>query len=130
MYASLMCLNVSVFCWFTFMSMHDSCQDTHVHTCRDHSHTLELRWYECDADSLSLLRQSYIQAYKLVCMCEHIYICSLFPFVSFLYSWWSNSLFLLDTGILNSPGTSCRPCHQTFLPGFQCLGECACFSWF
>ncbi len=66
MYASLMCMTVSVLCLSTCMSMHDSCQHTRAlrlsfwiiacwmftivvtvvrTTCRDHWHTLELRWW-------------------------------------------------------------------------------------
>jgi hypothetical protein len=54
------------------MSMHASCQHTRARTCRDHLHTLELGGDECDADSLSLLRQSYIHRCILVCM--HVYM--------------------------------------------------------
>jgi hypothetical protein len=83
LYASLMCMLVSVFCLSTFMSMHASCQHTRAHACRDHSHThaeitrtpLSCGGDECDADSLSLLRQSYIQTcVHGVCVCVYIYI--------------------------------------------------------
>ncbi len=50
-----------------------------------HSDTLELRCDECDADSLSLLRQSYMQICILVCMCT-VYICYLFVCLS-EYTW-------------------------------------------
>ena len=77
---------------------------------------------ECDADSLSLLMQSYIPTCILVCLCRHIFVIH-FP-LSIPDSWWPNSLFLLDTGILICPTTSCRPCHPAFLPGFHRLGVC------
>jgi hypothetical protein len=55
--------------------MHASCQHTHARTCRDHSYTLELGGDECEADSLSLLRQSYTQAYvHCLCVCERVYL--------------------------------------------------------
>ena len=38
-------------------------------------------------------------------------------------------MFLLDTGSLICPTTSCRPCHPAFLTGFRRFSECACFSW-
>ncbi len=55
---------------------------------------------ECDADSLSLLRQSYIQTYiHCVCACRYSYIC-LFAFLSIPDSCLPDSPFLLDTGHL------------------------------
>ncbi len=52
---------------------------------------------ECDADSLSLLRQSYAQKYILcvcvcVCVCIYIYISCLFAFLSKPYSCLPNSV--------------------------------------
>jgi hypothetical protein len=44
-------------------------------------------------------------------------------------SWVPNSLVLLDTGRLNCPTTSCRPCHRAFQLNFHRFGECVCFSW-
>jgi hypothetical protein len=62
------------------------------------------------------------------CVSVYVYICSFF--VCFAeYSWLTTSLFLLDTGILFCPTTSCRPCHPAFLPGFHRLGVCVCLSW-
>jgi hypothetical protein len=80
-------------------------------------------------DSLSLLMQSYIPTCILVCVCMYIFVVFLFVILSILYSWWANSLFLLDTGSFGCRTTSCRPCHPAFLPGFHRLGECSCFSW-
>jgi hypothetical protein len=57
--------------------------------------------HECDAYSLSLLRQSHTNMYTCVCVCVDVF---LFCFVSFLStpdSCLPNSLFLLDTGILH-----------------------------
>jgi hypothetical protein len=80
MYASLMCMDVSVLCLPTFMSMHDGCEHTRARThARAHSeitHTpLSCGGEECDADSLSLL----IQSYKNTHMCMYIHVfCFLF----------------------------------------------------
>jgi hypothetical protein len=89
---------------------------------------------ECDADSLSLLIQSYIQTCTYSCVCVYhdifiyIYIC-LSVFLIRNDSWLSNSLFLLDTGGLIGTTISCRPCHPTFLLGFHRFSECVRFSW-
>ncbi len=61
------------------------------------------------------------------CVCVYVYICSFFFFLP--YSRLPNSLFLLDTGSCLCLGTSCRPCHPAFSPGFHRFSECACFSW-
>ena len=63
--------------WFVhFMSMHDSCQQ-HTHASADVEITrtlLSCGGDECDADSLSLLIQSYIPTCILVCVCVYIFI--------------------------------------------------------
>ena len=63
------------------------------------------------------------------CMYVYMFVICLFAFLSIPDSWWPNSLFVLDTGILICPATSCRPCNPAFLPGFHRFGECACLSW-
>jgi hypothetical protein len=68
MYASLMGMTVSVFCSCTFISMHDSYK--HIHA-RAHE---SCGGDECDADSPSLLRQSYTQTCTHVCMCVYMHI--------------------------------------------------------
>jgi hypothetical protein len=80
---------------------------------------------ECYADSLSL---SYNHTYQhpYLCVCVRIY---LFVVLSIPCSWLSNSLFLLDTGILLWNTTSCRPCQTAFLPGFHRCSKCACCLW-
>jgi hypothetical protein len=92
-----------------------------------------LFWVYLTAGWLILIRcrSSYKHIYQhaYLCVCVWIYIFFCFVLLSVPYSWMSNSLFLLDTGNFGCPTTSCRPCHRTFLPGFHCLGECACFSW-
>jgi hypothetical protein len=65
-------------------------------------------------------------------MCVLVLVCDCFLWfvlLSIPYSWLPNSLFLLDTGSLICPTTSCRPCQRTFLPGFHRSSECACFAW-
>ena len=76
--------------------------------------------------SRSSYTYTYQRAYLCVCVC--IYLLFIF-LLSIPYSWWPNSLFLLDTGILFCPTTSCRPCHPAFLTGFHRCSECTCFSW-
>ena len=56
-------------------------------------------------------------------------ICLLLVCLRIPDSWWPNSLFVLDTGILICPATSCRPWNPAFLPGFRRFSECACLSW-
>ncbi len=74
-YAPLMCMTVSVFCLSTFMSMHDSCHHTHAPTRRDHSHTLELRWWRVWRwFALALHTIIHSNMHKLVCMCISWYI--------------------------------------------------------
>ena len=63
------------------------------------------------------------------CMYVYMFVTCLFAFLGIPDSWWSNSLFVLDTGLFICPATSCRPCHPTFLPGFHRFGECACLTW-
>ena len=53
-----------------------------------------------DADSLSLLIQSYMPTCILVCLCIYTFVLFLFVCLSIPYSWLPNSLFLLDTGCL------------------------------
>jgi hypothetical protein len=83
-----------------------------------------------NSDSLSLLMQSYIPTciYCIIYIYIYIYI-YISIFLSIHVSWWPNSLFLLDIGILICPTTCCRPCHLAFLPGFHRFCEYACFSW-
>jgi hypothetical protein len=121
MYASLICLS-------TFMSMHDSCQHTHARTAEITRTHLSCHGDECDADSLSLLRQSYIHTRILVCLCVYIYIFVCFAFLSIPDSCLANSVFLLDTGDFGCTTTSCRPWQPTFLPGFHRFSECVCFG--
>jgi hypothetical protein len=116
-----MCMTVSVFCLSTFISMND--RVTHAEI----THTpLSGGGDECDADSLSLLIQSYIQTCILLCGCIDILGC--LSWVNLTVSL-PNSLFLLHTGVLGCTTTSCRPCRPAFLPGFHRFGECVCFSW-
>jgi hypothetical protein len=75
--------------------------------------------------SRSSYHHTYQHAYLCVCVC--IYLLFIF-LLSIPHSWWPNSLFLLDTGILFCPTTSCLPCHPAFLTGFHRFSECACFS--
>ena len=72
-----------------------------------------------------LLPHTIIHTY--ICVC--IFICCLFAFLSIPDSCLPNSLFLLDTGILCCPTTSCRPSQPALLRGFHRLREFACFSW-
>ncbi len=140
-------------------------------TCRDHSHTLELRWWRVWR-WFALAPHTIIHTYVHTSVYVYTYICYLFAcfyeytwqlvgqlwftvaphtiihtnmhafvcmyvymyiytyFVLFRpYSWLPNSLFLLDTGGLVWPSTSCRPCRLTSLPGSHRLGECSCLSW-
>ncbi len=93
-----------------------------------------LFWAYLTAGCLTLIRSrsscnhTYQHAYLCVCVCIYLSF-FLFVFLSIPYSWWANSLFLLDTGSLSWATTSCRPCHPAFSPGFHHLSECACFSW-
>ncbi len=121
--------DVSVFGLSTFMSMYNSCQHPRAHTCRDHSHTLELRWWRVWR-WFALAPQTIMHTNINTCVyvCTYTYIC-LFSFLSIPDSGLPNSLFLLDTGTCVCTTTSCRTCQPTFLPGFHCLGECACFLW-
>ncbi len=64
---------------------------------------------------------------QTLCLC--IFVLFLFVFLSVCYSWWPDSLFLVDTGIFFCPTTSCRPCHPAFLQSFHRCSECACFLW-
>ncbi len=77
---------------------------------------------ECDDDSFSLLIHIHTNIHASV----SVYA---FFFFRIPYSCLPNCLFLLDTGSLGCSTTSCRPCHQTFLPGFHRFSECVCFSW-
>ncbi len=133
-YALLMCKmqhDRICFSLSPFMSMHNSCQHTRARTCRDHSHTLELRWWRVWR-WFALADHTIIHTNRpTVCMSAYIYyyIYCLFAFLSIPDSCLGNSLFLLDTVMLIWPATCCRPCHPTFLPGVHRLSECACFSW-
>ncbi len=118
------------FCLPTFMSMHDSCQHTRAHTCRDHSHTLELRWWRVWRWFAIAPRTSIHTNMYTIGVCEYIhlfFVCLLF----WVYTTASlpNCLFLLDTGNLFYWTTSCLHCPPTFSPGFHRLSECVCFPW-
>jgi hypothetical protein len=82
-------MSVSVLCLSTFMSLHESCEITRT--------PLSCGGDECDADLLSLLRQSYIQTCILVCMRIYLFDFRLFAFLSIPESYLPNSLFLLNT---------------------------------
>jgi hypothetical protein len=106
---------------------------------------------ECDADSLSLRIHMYIHRHtsmhdclfaflsipdrwwphsdSLSLLIQSIFVLFCFVLLSIPYSWLPNSLFLLDTGFLICPTTSCRPCHRTFFTGCTHFSECACFAW-
>ena len=63
--------------------------------------------------------------------CAHVYkykSCFLSDYLCVHDSCLSNSVCLLDTGILVWLATSCRPCHPAVLPGFHHCCECACLS--
>jgi hypothetical protein len=90
------------------MSMQARCQHTRAHTCRDHSHTLELRWWRV-----------CIRVWRWFALAPQTIHDSSLP----------NSVFLLDTGNLIWAGTSCQPCNPAFLPVFHRFGEYLCFSW-
>ncbi len=116
------------FCLSTFTSMHDTCQHTHTLSHAEVTRkSLSCGGDECDADSLSLLTQSYT---KKIRTCVYVYHIILFVcFLGTHDNCYPDSLCLLDTGALNCPATSCRPCHPTFLPGLHHWSECACFTW-
>ncbi len=98
----------------------------HSRTCRDHSHTLQLRWWRV-CRWFALAPHTHTFTDTQACMIGmHVW---LLAFLSIPCSWLPNSLFLLDTGSLICPTTSFRPCQRTFLPGFSGFRECACFSW-
>ncbi len=118
-----MCMNLSVLCLSTFMSMHDRCQHTRARTCRDHSHTLELRWWRVWR-WIALAPHTTMHASIHTC----VYVYHIFFLLIVHDSWLSNSLFLLGTGDLICTITSCRPCHPAFLPTFQILSECVSLS--
>jgi hypothetical protein len=80
-----------------------------------------------NSDSLSLLIQSYIPVCILVCLSMYIFVLFVFVFLSIPYIWLTNCLFLLDTGGLFCPATSCPPWNPVFLPGFHRFREYACF---
>ncbi len=70
-YASLMCMNVSV---FVEHAQQHSCQHTRAHTCRDHLHTLELRWWRVWRWFAYSSRSSYNHAHKhTYCVCVYTY---------------------------------------------------------
>jgi hypothetical protein len=72
-----MCMNVSVFCFVHFYEITRT--------------PLSCGGDECDADVLSLLRQSYIQTY-ILCVCVCVCVCCLFvAFLSLPDSSLSNS---------------------------------------
>ncbi len=123
MYVSLMCMNVSVFCWACTTP-----ESAHTRTHAEITRTpLSCGGTECDADSLSLLIQAYIHTYHW-CMCEYIYlffVCLLFWVYTTAFL--SNCLFLVDTGSFIYRTTSCLPCHPTFSPVFHHFSECVCF---
>ncbi len=90
-----MCMNVSVLCLSSFMSIHDSCQHTHAHTCAETTRT-----------PLSCGIHTNIRT--CVCTCISIYL-STYPYMLFFVhdSFLPDSLFLLDTGLLIWRTTSC-----------------------
>ena len=131
MYFSLMCMNVSFF----FCPLLRACTPAvRTHT---RAHMQRSITHPCAAvvTSVTLIRcrSSHNHIHKhaqlCVCVCVCVCICCVFAFLSTPDSWMPNSLFLLETGILSCPPTSCRPCQPAFLPGFHRLDECACFSW-
>ena len=60
-------------------------------------------------------------------MYVYMFVICLVAFLRIPDSWCPDSLFLLDTGILICPATSCRPWNPAFLPGFHRFSECAGF---
>ncbi len=111
---------------FQVMSMHDSCQHTRAHTCRDHSHTLELRWWRVwrwFALTQSSYKHTYKHTYKWVRV--YIFVLCLFTCLSIhTTAVLPNPLFVHDTGSFFWATTRCRSCHPTFLPGFHRSSEC------
>jgi hypothetical protein len=79
--------------------------------------------------SRSSYKHTYQHAYLCVCVCMYLFFFSEAFFLSVPYSWWPNSLFLVDTGVLICTTTSCRPWKPEFLTGFHCFRECVCFLW-
>ncbi len=126
-----MCMNVSVFCFSTFICMHDSSQHARARTFRDYSHTLELRWWRVWR-WFALAPHTIIHTNMHTCVYVwyiYIFVICLCFFRSIPDSSLANSLWLLDTGGLLWPATSCRPCQPAFLPGLHRLSEFACFWW-
>ena len=81
-----MCRKVSVFCSSTFLSMHASWQHTRAHTCRDHSYTLKLRWWQVWR-WFALAPQRIIHTnIRTLCrrVCAYLYICCLFLIQSYI----------------------------------------------
>jgi hypothetical protein len=71
-YASLMCMTVSVFCLCTFMSMHDSCQLTRAHIPRSLAHpwatvVTSVTLISCRSSDNHTYKQTY------VCVCLNIF---------------------------------------------------------
>ncbi len=101
---------------------------TSMHLCLFAFLSLPDSWWP-NSDSLSLLMESYISTCVLAFLCLYVFVLVWFVFLSIPCSWFPNSLFLLDTGCFICTTTSCRPCHQAFLPGFHRFSKCACCMW-
>jgi hypothetical protein len=87
------------------MSMHDSCQHTRAHTCRDHSHTLELRWWRVWR-WFALAPQTIIHTnIHTVCMCVCV---NLYILVACLPFWVNLTTFCLTLCFSSIQWTSFR----------------------
>jgi hypothetical protein len=93
-------------------------------------------WVYLTAGCLTLIRSrsscnhTYQQWYLCVCMYMFVLFSVCFSeYTLRLVQRLTISLFLLDTGLLISTTTSCRPCHRIFFPDFHRFSECSCFSW-
>ena len=78
-----MCMNVSVFFVCPLLWACTPAVSTHARTHAEITRTpLSCGGDECDANSLSLLRQSYKHAYLCTCVCIHIFFFCLFACLS------------------------------------------------